>query len=132
MHFLIIMRAANPTIAFRRFLIFFTCKKTPTLFICLNIMVLQLITANRNAPFLHCSKQSFSILEDPLNYCFPSSLREKLPFHSVVPVPFMLDSKCSADASAQGKCWGSKAEQTINYCCKLILQALRKKARFVL
>lgn len=37
----------------------FTCKKK-ILFICLKVMVLQLITANRNAPFMDCSKQSFS------------------------------------------------------------------------
>ena len=36
----------------------------------------------------------------------------QLPLHSLMPVPsFASDSKSHVDASAQGKSWGSKAEQ---------------------
>jgi len=40
------------------------------------------------------------------------SLLMQLPLHSLMPVPsFASDSKSHVDASAQGKSWGSKAEQ---------------------
>lgn len=59
------------------------------------------------------------LLEDSLNYCSPNSpCWCSFHFSELCLFLFVLDSKSPVVASAQGKCWGSKAEQTINYCCK--------------